>query len=172
MGQAVRQLTPQLWVAQSELFHTNSGIWIGNGQAALVDPGIYPHEIAAIARFVGEHGATPQVIVLTHSHWDHILGPEAFPGVRTVAQAEYMLIVREHGAEILREVDEWVARKNVERDRPFAIPEPDETFDGTTTLTLGDLTLQLTYAPGHAPNQLTVYHAETATLWVADMLSD
>src|SRR4051794_935869 len=128
MPQALTQLTPQLWIAQSELFHTNSGIWIGGGEAVLVDLGIYPQEIAAIVRFLADRSVTPELIVLTHSHWDHILGPEAFPGVRTIAQAEYVSVVREHGDEIGREVNDWVIRKNVHRDHPFVIPVPDETF--------------------------------------------
>src|SRR5690348_14550056 len=117
MAQTFTQITPQLWVAQSELFHTNSGIWIDGGRACLIDPGIYPAEIAAQARFVAAQGAVPEVIVLTHSHWDHILGPVAFPGVRTIAQAEYIIAMREHRDEILREVNDWITRKAVPRDR-------------------------------------------------------
>src|SRR5207237_1298579 len=92
---AYTQLTPNLYVAQSRLFHTNQGIFVSEGQACLVDPGIYPDEIEAIARFVSKQSASAQAIILPHTH-----------------------------------------------------------------------------APGHAADQLTLYHPETATLWAADMLSD
>src|SRR5438270_9548780 len=102
MAQTFSQLAPHFWVTQSELFHTNSGIWIAAGDACLVDPGIYPEEIAGIVRFVADLGATVRMIILTHSHWDHILGPEHFPGVRVLAQAEYRAVVRDHSDVILR----------------------------------------------------------------------
>src|SRR5437870_1335931 len=89
------QLNPSLWAGQSRLFYTNHGIFISEGQACLVDPGIYPDEIEAIARFVAERGAITQAIILTHSHWDHILGPEHFPGVRIITQLGYLNAIRE-----------------------------------------------------------------------------
>ena len=73
--------TPDLWVAQSDYFLTNSGIFIRDGQAVLIDPCMRRDEIDAIAEFVQAQHAAPRWLVLTHSHWDHILGPERFPGV-------------------------------------------------------------------------------------------
>jgi len=39
-------------------------------------------------------------------------------------------------------------------------------------LQLGDKTIELLHAPGHAPEQLVVYDRAEQTLWAADMLSD
>jgi hydroxyacylglutathione hydrolase len=172
MERTFAQLTPHLWVAQSGLFHTNSGIFVSDGQACLVDPGIYPYEIEGIKRFLAEREASAQMIVLTHSHWDHILGPERFPGIRVVAHAGYNDIAREHAAVPLKSIASWEAKQGIQRDNPFAIPQPDETFDELLTLGVGSCALRLVHGPGHAPDQLVVYHADDATLWAADMLSD
>ena len=35
---------------------------------------------------VADRDATVQAIVITHAHWDHILGPEQSPGMSVVTQ--------------------------------------------------------------------------------------
>lgn len=172
MPPTLTQLTPNLYVTQSRLFYTNQGVFISEGQACLVDPGIYPDEIDSLIGFLSERGVTVQAIVLTHSHWDHILGPQYFPTARIIAQESYLAETRQHGDNILKSITDWQQASNVQIGEPFAIPQPTETFRQTTTLAIGELTLRLSHAPGHASDQLTVYHAESATLWAADMLSD
>ncbi len=172
MAQSFAQLTPDLWVTQSRSLLFNSGLVISEGQACLIDPGLYPGEIEGLARFVAERDAVPQTIILTHSHWDHVLGPERFPGIKTITHAGYLSEVDKHDAGIRHEIMKWEKRAGVRRERPFVIPRPDETFASEMTHTVGDLTLRLAHAPGHAPDQLVVYHADSAALWASDILSD
>ena len=155
---------------QSRFWQTNAGLWVSGGRACLIDPGVYPDEIAVLVGFVAELGLAPETIVLTHSHWDHILGPERFPGIQVVAHAAFSQCVS--GSEGAREVDRWFAQEGIARERPFIAPRPDVVFEGERTLAVGDLSLDLIHAPGHAADQLVVYHAASATLWAADMLSD
>lgn len=151
----------------------NSGLFLNKGRACLIDPGIFPEEIGAIARFLAERRAEPQVIVLTHSHWDHLLGPERFPGVRVIAQVDYLKEMSGGRADdLLWQVEEWEEEYNIERERPFVIPQPDRTFVKRMTLKVGDLMLRLVHAPGHAADHLVIYEPESAMLWAGDMLSD
>jgi glyoxylase-like metal-dependent hydrolase (beta-lactamase superfamily II) len=166
------RITAQLWSFQSRLFHTNAGIWLGDGEACLIDPGIFPDEIERIARFVHDQGARPAALILTHSHWDHVLGPERFPGVPTIAQAEYLTIVGQFGASIRREIADWEEHFDQRREVSFALPVPTAVVDEALRLPVGGLSLRLHHAPGHAADQLVVHHPESATLWAADMLSD
>ncbi len=165
-------LTPTLWVTTSQLYCTNSGVWVSAGCAGLVDPAILPDGIAVIARFLERERLTPRWIVLTHSHWDHILGPEHFVGVPVIAQAAYLHEVERDGEQIRCNIADCEAQYGVERTAPFVIPLPDETLVDETTLSLGDLQLRLIHAPGHAADQIVVYEPQSATLWAADMLSD
>jgi glyoxylase-like metal-dependent hydrolase (beta-lactamase superfamily II) len=55
---------------------------------------------------------------------------------------------------------------------PFLLNEPDQTFDDRLELQLGDRTIELLHAPGHAPEQLVVYDRAEQALWAADTLSD
>jgi hydroxyacylglutathione hydrolase len=164
--------TPDLWVAQSDYFLTNSGIFLSEGQALLIDPCLRRGEIDAIADFVRAQGAAPRWLVLTHSHWDHVLGPERFPGVRTIAQARYPDVVRRDGAAIAAQVVKWEAEAGQTRAGGFGVPLPDETFEAEHTLALGRLALRLLHVPGHAPDQLAVYEPVRGCLWSSDILSD
>ena len=172
MSSTITQLTSHLWIVQSRSLKLNSGIFLSREAACLIDPGLYPEEIDDLARFVTERGARPEWIVLTHSHWDHVLGPERFPGVKTIAHVNYLAEVEQYDAEIRREISRWEQKAGVKRETPFVIPRPDETFAIETTLAVGALTLRLTHVPGHAADQLAVYHAESGTLWASDILSD
>lgn len=173
MTKGLQQLTPHLWVSQSRFYQTNSGVFLSDGEAVLVDPCMLPLEIDAIVEFVQIQCAAPQWLVLTHSHWDHILGPERFPGVKTIAQANYVQATNaELGARIPKQIAQWEARHNVARKRPFEVPKPDVVFERETTIEAGGLTLKLAHAPGHAADQLVVYHENSATLWASDILSD
>ncbi|HQF00193.1 MAG TPA: MBL fold metallo-hydrolase, partial [Anaerolineae bacterium] len=169
---AFQQLTPSLWVTQSPLFATNSGIFMEARQACLIDPGITPEEIRGIARFVLEQGATVQALILTHSHWDHLLGPEHFPGAKIITQLEYKNSVAQRGEAILQQVSRWETQANILRSQPFTLPRPTLAFESRLYLMGGDHTLQLLPAPGHAADQLVIYEATTGMLWAADMLSD
>ena len=164
--------TPELWVAQSDDFLTNSGIFLSEREAVLVDPCLRAAEIDAIAGFVRAQGAAVRRLVLTHSHWDHVLGPERFPGVRVIAQARYREVVAREADHIAAEVAKWEAGIGQARERPFRVPAPDETFDDQGTLQLNRLTLRLLHVPGHAPDQLALYQPERGLLWSSDILSD
>lgn len=172
MPQLLAQLTANLWTAQSKLFHTNSGLFLSDGRALLVDPCIYPDEIDRVKRFVEEREVAVEAIVLTHIHWDHILGPERFPGVRVVAQEEFLRLRTEHESAIKKDIADWEEKANVSREHPFNIPQPGQTFRDSISLTVGSIELELAHAPGHSPDMLVLYHAGSGTLWASDILSD
>jgi len=172
MSETFTQLTPHLWVTQSPLYATNSGIFISAGQACLIDPGIAPDELAAIANFVTDHAAVPRALVITHAHWDHMMGSEQFPDVPIITHSNYGNVLKAHAADLKKQVAQWAKHSHSERPHPFVLPQATYSFSHELRLTLGTLTLHLLPAPGHAPDQLVLYHAESGTLWAADMLSD
>lgn len=150
----------------------NTGVFISRGQALLVDPGLYADEIDRMKAHIYSRGASPTYLVVTHSHWDHVLGPEYFPGVPVVQQQESVAVFAEHHARIEHQVTEWERQSGVRRDMPFLMSEPDKTFTDRLELQLGDKTVEMLHAPGHAPEQFVVHDPVEATLWAADMLSD
>jgi glyoxylase-like metal-dependent hydrolase (beta-lactamase superfamily II) len=81
-------------------------------------------------------------------------------------------VLAESGTRIEHQVTEWERQSGVQRDMPFLLHEPDETFGDRFELKLGDKMIELLHAPGHAPEQLVVYDRSELLLWAADMLSD
>ncbi len=170
---AVRQLAPTLWFRQSRFFYTNAGIFVAGKQACLVDPCMTPGEMGRIRAFLAERGLTAQVLVLTHFHWDHILGPAFFPEAEVVAQRELPQMLAGQRAETtLAEIARWEAHCGTKREEPFQIPAPDRLVDPPAQLVVGDLVLDLLATPGHSPDQIALYEAQTKALWASDILSD
>jgi hydroxyacylglutathione hydrolase len=150
----------------------NAGVLVNGKDALLIDAGLFPDEIDRLRSHIYSEGAAPTHAVVTHSHWDHLLGPEYFPGVPVIQQQESVAVFAEHHIRIEHQVTEWERQSGVERDMPFLIHEPDQTFADRLEIRIGDKTIELIHAPGHAPEQLVVYDLAEQTLWAADMLSD
>jgi hydroxyacylglutathione hydrolase len=161
-----------MWAVHSRLFDTNSGIFVSDGQALLVDPGIFPEEVQGILATSARRHLSLQAVLLTHSHWDHILGPESLPGTPVIAQAAFDKTAARQKEIILREIAAWEAEHHIPRPKPFDLPVPDLTFAEDMEFFLGEESLRFLAAPGHTPDQCVVYHPASGSLWAADMLSD
>jgi glyoxylase-like metal-dependent hydrolase (beta-lactamase superfamily II) len=157
-----------LHVRQSRFLSYNAGAFVSHGEACLVDPGILATEIDALAAELG--GADAATVVLTHSDWDHVLGPEHLPEATVIAHSAYTENLDPHGIRVvLAKLEE---QAGVQRNEPFEPPRPDETLDDELVLLVGELELRVEHAPGHTADMVTVYDPPSATLWAADMLSD
>lgn len=173
MELVVLRFGASLAIASSRLFTYHSGVILADREACLIDPGLLPGEIDSLARHITSRGATLTSIILTHGHWDHILGPERLSNVRTVAHAAFPEEGSDQRAKrVANQVTKWCAKQGIDRARRFAVPHPDETFDPVHECTVGPVSIRLIHAPGHAVDHAVVYLEEDGTLWAADMLSD
>ena len=165
--------TDTLWTLCSDAFVYHAGVIVDTGEACLIDPGLLPGEIEAIDGFVSSRDAVPTTTVLTHCHWDHVLGPERFRDVRVIAHAEYL---REadglQGRRTCRQVAQWETSRNIVRKTSFRLPRADVTFDDEFVVRIGGQEWTLIHAPGHAPDHIVLYEPSEGVLWSADMLSD
>jgi glyoxylase-like metal-dependent hydrolase (beta-lactamase superfamily II) len=157
-----------LVVHPSRFLHFNAGAFVSRGEACLVDPGITADEVAALLDRLD--GAALRSVILTHSDWDHVLGPEHLPRSTVVAHESYPTKLDPVGVRVF--LARLERRAGVERKHVFEPPLPDLTFTASTTLEVGGLTLHLEHAPGHTADMLTVYEPASCTLWAADVLSD
>src|SRR5262249_35856827 len=157
-----------LCVRQSAFMHYNAGAFVSGDIAVLVDPGILADEIGALVSELD--GAAVTAVVLTHSDWDHILGPAPLPQTRIVAHERYETQLDPDGVRIALGQLEQAA--GVVREEPFEPPRPTETFEHELTLRVGELVLRIEHAPGHTADMVTIYEPGNPTLWAADVLSD
>lgn len=168
----IRRFGRRLHVLSSREFSYNAGVLVSGGAALLIDPGVFPEEIAAAGRLAQEQGGAVRNIVLTHLHWDHVLGPERYPAVPVVACESAVSVAATYGRDIERQVEEWEREQGLAREQPFRMPRLGRVFEGMLELAVGGAELRLLPAPGHAPEQLVAYEPEEKWLWAGDMLSD
>ncbi len=158
------------WIARSATYATNSGLFAHGDELCLIDPGIAPQEVARLARFVRERGWRPLYLVLTHAHWDHLLGAAAFPAT-VVAQRAYVEVVAAHTDDLRRQVRRWAEEEGLPL-RPFAPPRPVLAFGRAMRLHVDCHPLLLLATPGHSEDHISLFDEETGLLWAGDMLSD
>lgn len=128
-------------------------------QALLVDAPPETHD--AIVAVVQQEDATVGSIVLTHTHWDHIVDTNALR-----ASLEAAVIVHPHADERLAHPGSAVM------DIPYTIEPitPDGHLDDGDTLTLGAESFSVMFLPGHDPAHIVLYNAEARVVMGGDVL--
>jgi glyoxylase-like metal-dependent hydrolase (beta-lactamase superfamily II) len=159
-------------VRQSRAFHMNSVLLLDRAHALIVDPGVLPSELDALAAATREARAAEVTLIFTHAHWDHVLGAPWWPGARRVAHDRFAAEVREKRAEIAREAEALAATRGEIWPAPFVAFAPDLAVSGLHFTRFGDWRVVFRDAPGHSDSQLTLHFPELALLLSADMLSD
>lgn len=165
------EVADHLWTAPCRALSMNTGILLDGPHAALIDPALLPDEVEDIAAFCDGRGVQVESVVLTHHHWDHILGAARFAQAQVTAHRAFT-------ADCVRELDR--ARSAIARlydacgvEAPsFVTPGITQSVDGIMRLTVGDLHVLLFHTPGHARDHLSVYDPDTCFLWAGDLLSD
>ncbi|MEP6892236.1 MAG: MBL fold metallo-hydrolase [Gaiellaceae bacterium] len=126
----------------------------GATEAVVVDPSGDP---AAILVRLAEARAHCVAILITHGHWDHLVG------VADLADA---------GAPVYMAEDERVLLENPSAFSPPSVVirpyTPDVLLNGGETLELAGMTFDVTAVPGHSPAHLA-YHSGGA-LFSGDVL--
>jgi len=154
-----------------EALHIESfclGDWMTNcyvvyndaGACWIVDAGFGPEPMLG---FILEKGLTPEQIVLTHAHVDHIAG------LGQVVQAYPGLPILIHEAELCFPIDPMLNLSAALSERIVA-PEPTDTFTHGETLTLDGLDFQVRHTPGHSPGGVCLYQKDYRVALVGDTL--
>src|SRR5512132_3639931 len=81
-------------VRQSVAFQMNSIALLHPEHAVLVDPGVLPSELDDFAARVAQARPAKVTLVLTHGHWDHVLGRPWWPQAEVVAHDRFATAVR------------------------------------------------------------------------------
>jgi hydroxyacylglutathione hydrolase len=159
-------------VRRSRLFEMNSVLLLDRGHTVLVDPGVLPAELDDLAREVRDARARSVTLVLTHAHWDHVLGRPWFPDARALAHDRFEAELRRDLDHIRAESAKHAAEHGASYARPFAPFAPDEAVSGLRFVKLDPWRLVVRDAAGHCSSQISVHLPEQRVLIAADMLSD
>jgi hydroxyacylglutathione hydrolase len=121
------------------------------GEALVIDA---PHETASqIVAEAARRGWNIRQIVITHTHWDHVLDAKALQEATGVS-----LLAHPLAREVLTDPS-----KNF-GEPPVEIPpvEISATLDDGDTVTLGGYTFTVLHLPGHDPAHIGLFNASTA----------
>ncbi|MDF1836409.1 MAG: MBL fold metallo-hydrolase [Planctomycetota bacterium] len=172
--------------ARDPLVVVRSGFWNFNGiglfdgdEALVVDPGIFPEDIALLGTAVATRGnpdrpRTIEHVILTHSHHDHIRGWQHFPGARVTTPqpvADKNATSRERIVAAKTAIDETLGTPDPDFVYPSAETVPRlHTFEQQTSLRVGELEVELHLLLGHSNCCSVVWIPAHQTLLTGDYL--
>lgn len=127
--------------------------------AAIIDPA--PDSAPSIISYIKAHNLVPQMIILTHSHWDHI--------------ADTSTLLREYSIPVyIHPLDALNLRKPGSDGLPCWLQiegvEPDKELHEGEIISIGMLNFTVIETPGHTPGGICLYNKEKNILISGDTL--
>ena len=138
----------------------------GSREAILVDAGYGLEDVSA---FTASLTDKPVRLILTHGHYDHILGAGWFP--EAAVFAEDAELIREHSSRFWRErALEEAKRRGIQTNEEAylfrELPEQKTLTEGR--IDLGNLSAQVIHCPGHTEGSAVLYIPERSLLLTGD----
>ncbi|WP_309398270.1 MBL fold metallo-hydrolase [Cerasicoccus maritimus] len=130
------------------------------GEAVLIDAPLSAWETIA-PRLDGD-GLTLKAVLLTHGHFDHVLGAAEFnrQGIPVYAH--------EDDRELLNYLPQQMAMFGM--PGKVEVPQVDHWYDVTKPLELLGHSIEVRHTPGHCPGNVTFYFADEAAAFVGDVI--
>jgi glyoxylase-like metal-dependent hydrolase (beta-lactamase superfamily II) len=128
-------------------------------EVVVIDPGGHARQIADAVRNLR---AEVRAIVLTHAHFDHVMGVE---GLKRATLAP--LMVGEKEKPVFESVETQGAAFGIAVP---PLPDPERWLREGDTVQVGKLQLRVLEVPGHSPGSIALYDAENGSVFVGDVL--
>ena len=132
-------------------------------ECVIIDPGMYTgSEQNAVLLFISQEGLKPVLLLNTHCHIDHVLGNK-------LIHDNFGLLPQFHKGElpVLAAVPAYAPQTGIQYELS---PVPEIYLPETGTISFGNSTLELIFAPGHSPAHLCFYSREDNFLIGGDVL--
>ena len=140
-------------------------IVLGRETAFAIDVGTHPEEGRQMADFIRARGYSPNRVILTHGHRDHILGGEAFRGADVFAPRKTI-------GEIQRQIPGLARQMGLTEDAiRQRILHPTITFGEELWIEVGNRQLHLFPTPGHSPDIVSIYISDCRLLAASDTVA-
>ncbi len=155
---------PGLWLTERRLdeFDVRGAVVVGSERALVWDTLSHPRDMEPVHALLSDR---PFSIAYSHADWDHVWGTAGLPAASSIVAHDAC------AGRFSAEVPETLARMQVEKpgqwDDVLLIP-PTLTFSTTLTFDLGDVTVELSYLPGHTLDCLVAFIPEWSILLAGD----
>jgi len=138
-------------------------LWDETKESILIDPGCASHsEQERLKKFVAQEGLTPQYLVNTHAHFDHLMG-NAF----ACAQWEIQTYIHPADQYMLEHADSYCRVFGMDIEKP---PVDTLPLSEQEPLRFGHSMLQVLETPGHSPGGICLYAPQDGLLITGDTL--
>ena len=137
--------------------------WDDTGECVIIDPGCHtPGELDRLVSFIGEQRLKPVSILLTHAHFDHLMGVDDLR-----VRWDVPLLMHPEEEQQLR----WVNTMASFGDCDAEAPRPPYTWirDGEI-LRFGQTELEVIWTPGHTAGCVCYYCRAGQLLFSGDTL--
>lgn len=133
------------------------------GNCAIIDPGMYgTEEEEMITSFITENKLKPTLLLNTHCHIDHVLGNKCIAETYGLTPQ-----FNEEELPVLIEVQNYAPQMGF---RYEVSPISESFLPNSGEIMIGEMKLQLIFAPGHSPGHLCFYCAPQNFLIGGDVL--
>jgi hydroxyacylglutathione hydrolase len=130
------------------------------GKCLIIDSGL---ENSQLISYLKEMNLTPEAIILTHGHADHIVGVrdlrENFPGIKVV--------IHKNDAEMLTNP---MMNLSALAGTNFQTDPADTLLEGGQKISFAGIELEVLETPGHTPGGISLYSKDDNVVFAGDTL--
>lgn len=133
-------------------------------ECMIIDCGAHgPFEQEAIVQYIKDNGLTPTIHVLTHGHFDHVMGSEFIHSTYGLQP-----VICERDAEVYKEAKSQAAAFGIEIDGKM--PPIGRCVNDGDEVSFGNHTFKVLHTPGHSKGSVVYYCADEAVAFTGDTL--
>ena len=141
-------------------FGTNALVIQDDRHAVIVDPSAGSQKL--ISHCVSQNQLSVEKILLTHSHWDHIVDCAAL-------KREFVVPVWVHRLDAPNLQAPGIDQVPIMWPEPIEGVEPDDFLEEGQIIAVGKLEWQVLHTPGHCPGLVCFYCAQEGILIPGDL---
>ncbi len=167
----ITELVTGVWLGCPAPGEGVMGAVVGERLTLIIDTTSYPPFASRFLEAVGQAApAAPRLLYITHRHFDHFGGASAIDAPIISHRLTRLALESYDDQWLDRHIPDWIEKGLMD---PELVGEPkvvipDITFDGTATIDVGGLTVDLWHQGGHCADQCVAYVRERKLLWGSD----
>ncbi|MBN2365446.1 MAG: MBL fold metallo-hydrolase [Calditrichaeota bacterium] len=154
----------------SQFLGMNSTLVYDNSEAYLIDPGVFPPELQRIRKFMIDQKLIESILLLTHTHGDHISGWHAFHDLPVYAHEclkSKSEDVRNNDVRYLRGMYRKQGYENLDDLR---FPDDVNLIKDGEFMEIPPYSFAFFHTPGHSTDMTAIVIPEEKMLFSGDML--